>query len=1230
MIIGSATANIDDNLKKADDANDAAAVANNGVKDINSDNKLTPNEKLSLKRLYDSDVLKHDFDVKQLTSMSLPTADIDLALSNLTSFTAKYFVNMDITEEVDRQALNKVFNDFENADKAVEGLFNDAVQQVADDAKAAGEEAKEAGEKAQEVGEEAKASADQAKVDATQAKADAATAQQKAQSSINQLNEATTKFDGEITDAKNSAQQALDNITVVDSKVDKLSTSTTAQFNTLNNGYQEVISTVDNMDIGGRNIVLDSSNMGSFRIWQADGNSKLSDDKKEITITTSHGGINIEKKNLSEYLPNKGDTIVISADVKGNSHLQFNYNNGNNFVGSGTSIAVTTEYKRYFTTFEWNPVNLDKTDFIVYAAGSAEQYLTVKNVKVEIGNKGTDWSPAPEDFASQTQITTLNNLIDQKVSNDKYQSDKIQTANLIASKVSTVDFNNLKISNRNLALGTATSVTVAGTNANNQVIPGYKLSITIPNSTVVTATFDIASSTGVGTYIMQFNGNDTGGSWQTISAGSLVNGTKHVSVTFTTDSNHLNVHPRLDNATGTVTISNFIISESSKEVSWTPAPEDLATSTEFDQLSNAIKLKADSSDVTSQINVAVKGVQTDVTNKVSSLTTQINQTSDAVQILNTTSGLRNLVYNSSYANNAEGWNMFNGVGYLSTVPASSYNGSPGFGVNISGKGASTWTQFGESKHYALPSVEVREDNTYSASAMIKMYDDSDSTAKLAATIAYFDKNGARITGWKDMIVTYSQNLNWTEVKFENMPVPSGAQTVAIQFHAYGSKVHGMIAQPMIVFGPKIGTYNPDTVGQSDITASIDNINLGVKNADGSTSTFNMNGNTILMDTAQTIINGNTSIQNGTIGTAKIANAAINTAQIADGAINNAKIANASIDDAKINSLNGNKIIARSITSQQLNADDIIANVINGKTINGITINTPNLQLGTNGTLTEDWTLNQATSLFNPKKGSGTMTLTKGLLATEGTLSRWWSNDGGYWYGIGDDGSKIKNGSNQVGDNYGAGYAQHNIFDSKGNTLLRTYMDATGLYMNSGGTSNVNTVLTQQGLTTTNVTALGDINGASLTTSGWINAGIGSGNGIRIGFRTIQSHNTQDLYFNGDDNKQSVTLHAKSIVQSSQLSRKKDIKPLDPDYAMKVIRNSDMYGYRYNEDSPTEPLHYSGIIDDVNGTPQYKMPEEFISEDRTGRNDGNTVAFLVEALKQADKRIGILEGMMNHD
>ncbi|MGY1577004.1 hypothetical protein ACW5BZ_07960 [Pediococcus pentosaceus] len=871
--IGQGSISIDDSTRIGENAQDTADEAVGNVNDINSDNKLTPSEKLKLKQEYDKDVELYNIDIEQLKSVDLPTAELETAMSNLTDFVTPLFKEMNRTSTVDRDALDSVFTAFATADKNSSQAFVNMVQQVADDAKKAGDDAKEAGEKAQEAGEEAKASAGQAQADATQAKSDAATAQQKAQSSIDQLNEATTKFGDEITDAKNSAQKALDNITVVDSKVTNLSTSTTAQFNTLNNGYQEVISTVNNMDIGGRNIVLDSSNMGSFRIWQADGNSKLSDDKKEITITTSHGGINIEKKNLSEYLPNKGDTIVISADVKGNSHLQFNYNDGNNFVGSGTSIAVTTEYKRYFTTFEWNPVNLDKTEFVVYAAGSAEQYLTVKNVKVEIGNKGTDWSPAPEDFASQTQITTLNNLIDQKVSNNQYQSDKTQTANLISQTVK----------------------------------------------------------------------------------------------------------------------------------------------------------------------------------DVSGLKTEVNQVSDDVKILATTGGQKNLVYNSSYANNAKGWNMFNGVGYLSTVPASSYNGSPGFGVNVSGKGASTWTQFGESKHYTLPSVEVRKDNTYSASAMIKMYNDSDTTAKLAATIAYFDKNGVRITGWKDMIITYSQKLTWTEVKFENLAVPSGAVSVGMMFKAYGPKVHGMIAQPMIVFGPKIGPYNPDVAGQSDITVSINNIHMGIKGADGSTSTFNMNNNTILLDANKIIINGNTSIQNGTIGTAKIANAAINTAQIADGAINNAKIANAAINDAKISNLNGNKIVAGSITANKINVNDLIANGINTKTLTSVNLNTstlttPQLDLGLNGTFTEDFDYTQPTSMFLPKKNKGTLTFNHGVLQSKGRMQTYTGNQ---WGGMNDNYTFQAGIDNSQWTEVAPGYIKLDLFkQNDADVGQRTYIDPTGYYYTS--------------------------------------------------------------------------------------------------------------------------------------------------------------------------------------
>lgn len=916
----------DDGLKIIK-ASNAAATANNGVNDINSDNKLTPSEKISLRRLYDTDVLKHDFDVKQLTSMSLPTTDIDLALSNLTTFTAHYFANMSITETVDRQALNKVFNDFENADKAVEGLFNGAVKQVADDAKKAGDDAKEVGEKAQEAGEAAKQAADQAQTDATQAKSDAATAQQKAQSSIDQLNTHLPDID-----------EALSTANLVKQNITKLSDTTEQYHNEYTTGIQNVVKTIDDITVGGTNLLKNSKfddKMNNWRIWCPQGMGTST-----VEIDPTGGGGDWPRQ------------AIYSAKIV---NTEADKNNQFGIAQDNISVEPNAEY-----TFQLFNDGAD-TITVQHGNGSNDPYVT----KV-LGSHRTTWTfEIPAD-----------------------------------------------VYNTNIYIG--------------------------------------------------FNAGQSGTAW----------------------------------------ISLTKLEKGNKATDWSPAPEDLATSTEFDQLNNAIKLKADSADVTSQITVATQGIQSEVNNKVTDLNTKISQTSDAVQILNTTSGLRNLVYNSSYANNAEGWNLM-GTGYLSTAPTSSFNGSPGLGINVSGKKETDFTQFAKSKPYKLPSTspyETDTNNVYSAQAKIKLYGESNVGSEIIVCFAYLDANGARISGWKDMAVECDgKNYNqWITVKTENYGVPKNAVFVAFYYWGYGN-AHGMIVEPMIVFGPKIGPYNPDAVSQSDITASIDNIHLGVKNANGSTSTFNMSGNTILMDTAQTVINGKTSILDGTIDTAKIANVAINTAQIADGAINNAKIANAAINDAKISNLNGNKIIAGSITSRQLNANDIIANVINGKTINGITITTPTLDLGLNGTLTTDFNISQDTSLYAPKKGTGTLTIKTGIINSSSKNMSRYSSTEAYWYGFDDNGNMVKNGTNQTGDDYAPGYEKHDIMKSNGNVLNRSYLDAMGLMFTEGGTTTYNTMLTGVGLETATALLHKD-----LATNGTFNAALGTKNtyGFSIGSQVI--------------------------------------------------------------------------------------------------------------------------------
>ncbi|WP_415380036.1 hypothetical protein [Pediococcus pentosaceus] len=907
----------DDGLKIIKAQDTADEVAGN-VNDINSDNKLTPSEKLKLKQEYDKDVELYNIDIEQLKSVDLPTAELETAMSNLTDFVTPLFKEMNRTSTVDRDTLDSVFTAFATADKNASQAFVNMVQQVADDAKKAGDDAKEVGEKAQEAGKEAKASADQAQADASQAKVDAAAAQNKAQSSIDQLNEAKTQINSDITDAKNNAQKALDNITVVDSKVTKLSDSTTAQFNTLNNGYQEVISTVNNMDIGAVNLLRCSRFAPLQKPWQSavavkdcDAPMTVTDGSKAVSMKASSNIEGIGSKDSGKYFrydaPSVEKDVVytFSAWVKVEEEGTFGFVAESNGTRFNFNVNKTWTLVHGQLTFQAD----NRILFIYQTTAGSPATFALFHPKLEKGNKATDWSPATEDLASQTQITTLNNLINQKVSNDQYQSDKTQTADLISQTVTSA-VSNISVGGTNLlknskfddtmnnwriwcpqVRGTSTveiDPTGGGGDWPRQAI--YSAKIINPEADknnifgIAQDSVPVEPSTE---YVLQlFNdgsdpitlqhGSGTGDPFikQVVSDHKAVWKFKTPADTYTT-----NIYIGFDSGqSGTAWISLTKLEKGNKPTDWSLSPFDTATSTEIDQLNNAIRLKADSSDVTSQINVATKGVQSEVDNKISGLTTQINQTSDAVRIL-----------------------------------------------------------------------------------------------------------------------------------------------------------------------------NANAVSQSDITASIDNIHLGVKNADGSTSTFNMNGNTILMDTAQTIINGKTSILDASIDTAKIANAAINTAQIADGAINNAKIANASIDDAKISNLNGNKLIENSITANKINVDDLIANGINTKTLTSVNLNTstlttPQLDLGLNGTFTEDFDYTQATSMFLPKKNKGTLTFDHGSLQSKGNMQTY---VGGQWGGMNDDYTFQAGIDNSQWTEVAPGYIKLDLFkQNDADVGQRTYIDPTGYYYTS--------------------------------------------------------------------------------------------------------------------------------------------------------------------------------------
>lgn len=99
-----------------------------------------------------------------------------------------------------------------------------------------------------------------------------------------------------------------------------------------------------------------------------------------------------------------------------------------------------------------------------------------------------------------------------------------------------------------------------------------------------------------------------------------------------------------------------------------------------------------------------------------------------------------------------------------------------------------------------------------------------------------------------------------------------------------------------------------------------------------------------------------------------------------------------------------------------------------------------------------------------------------------------------------------------------------------------------------------------------------------------------------------------------------------LSQISLLSTKTRIEPLDSAKALDLINSADVATYQYKQEVAHGGTmrHASVIIDDVNDVARYQTPDEFISEDRKGRNDGDIVGYLMGAVQELTKKLKTLE------
>ena len=314
------------------------------------------------------------------------------------------------------------------------------------------------------------------------------------------------------TDATNKANDAKTQA------VSLAKTETTSQVKQLSDSITSTVSKVeekvDGISIGSRNYLRNSGNFTGTTGWSSNGGTLGYEDGAITTIGNSSGISNntivripadsefiitaTMKSSVAKNISSTSDTFLHSQvwTVENTSNIHQDY--GHNLTCNLTADTwgkVTMKFK--------TPKSANDCYYRLYLYQIGTDKLWVKNIKLEQGNKSSDWTPAPEDVDAS---------IDAAVTTSKeYTNSQIQqTANSITSTVSATytkqsDFNLMKNQYNWTEVTSATNLNDFSVNGN------YFMKGTLTNSPVTAWAYlrnDYVSATNITQTIWKDNNPD--------------------------------------------------------------------------------------------------------------------------------------------------------------------------------------------------------------------------------------------------------------------------------------------------------------------------------------------------------------------------------------------------------------------------------------------------------------------------------------------------------------------------------------------------------------------------------------------------------------------------------------------------------------------------------------------------------------------------------------------------
>lgn len=267
--------------------------------------------------------------------------------------------------------------------------------------------------------------------------------------------ESLTKKDTEISNKLNTVEstaegtkQTISDVQQTTSELTKTTTEIKEEAGRTKERMEQINSKVDGLEIGGRNLVINSTFNNGMKNWSGkyDVLPPESDKSFSSIMTISRSG-----ETTNRNAQNWCNAIEINADIEKQYTISFDIKTTSVDGIDGTNLfcirtfeepdktnAVDSSFQKFVTKENLNLKDNQWSRYSLTVTPEKGKYIKVapyltkngevfwREIKLESGNKKTDWTPAPEDQVTTDEFTKKTTEIEKSVDGVKTTVSKVQ------------------------------------------------------------------------------------------------------------------------------------------------------------------------------------------------------------------------------------------------------------------------------------------------------------------------------------------------------------------------------------------------------------------------------------------------------------------------------------------------------------------------------------------------------------------------------------------------------------------------------------------------------------------------------------------------------------------------------------------------------------------------------------------------------------------------------------